>query len=171
MNPLLDFSDLPRFSAIRPEHVGPAMDTLIEQGREVVERLGALDAAPTWESFVEPLDNANERMGRAWSQVSHLNAVMNSPELRDAYNAALPKVTQFFAEQGQDQRLHAGFKALAASAGFHTWPQARRRYVENQLRDFRLGGAELPPPQKARFLELQEELAKLASKFQDNVLD
>ena len=171
MTPLLDFSDLPRFADFRPEHVGPAMDALIGEGREVVERLGALDAAPTWENFVEPLDSANERLGRAWSQVSHLNAVMNSPELRDAYNAALPKVTQFFAEQGQDQRLHAGFKALAAGRGFDAWPQARRRYVENQLRDFRLGGAELPPPEKARFLEVQEELAKLASKFQDNVLD
>jgi oligopeptidase A len=171
MNPLLDFSDLPRFGDIRPDHVVPAIERLVTEGREAIERLGSLEAAPTWESFVEPLDDANERLGRAWSQVSHLNAVVNTPALREAYNAALPKVTQFFAEQGQDPRLHAAFKALAASPGFTEWSPPRRRLVENQLRDFHLSGAELPPREKARFLEIQEELAKLGSKFQDNVLD
>jgi len=171
MNPLLDFSDLPRFTDIRPGHIAPAIDQLIAEGRAAIERLGAQDGPPTWESFVEPLDDANERLARAWSQVAHLNLVLNTPELREAYNAALPKVTQFFAEQGQDPRLHAAFKALAASPGFDMWPQARRRLVENQLRDFRLSGAELAVAEKARFLEVQEELAKLGSKFQDNVLD
>jgi len=170
-NPLLDFSGLPRFSAVRPEHIGPAVDPLVADGRATIERLAALDQVPTWENFVTPLDDANERLSRAWTQVSHLNAVLNSPEMRDAYNAALPKVTQFFSEQGQDQRLHAGFKALRAAPSFESFSPARKRHVENELRDFRLGGAELPPPQKARFLEIQEELAKLASRFQDNVLD
>ncbi len=170
-NPLLDFSALPRFAAVRPEHVGPAIETLAAAGRETIERLASLDAMPTWETFVEPLDDANERIARAWSQVSHLNAVMNSPALREAYNASLPLVTQYFAEQGQDQRLLAGFKALAASPEFGAFGRAKRRYVELQLRDFRLGGAELAPAQKARFLAIQEELAKLASRFQDNVLD
>ena len=170
-NPLLDFSSLPRFSEIRPVHVGEAADTLIAAGREAIERLASMDSAPTWENFVEPLDDANEKLSRMWSQVSHLNAVMNTPELRDAYNAALPKVTQYFTEQGQDQRLHAGFKALAATRGFDDWPAARRRHVELELRDFRLGGAELPPPEKARFLEIQASLARLAAAFQDNVLD
>ena len=169
-NPLLDFSGLPHFAAIRAEHVAPAIDTLLAEGRAAIERLATV-AAPTWEAFVEPLDDANERIARAWSQVSYLNAVMNTPELREAYNAALPKVTQFFSAQGQDARLHAGFKALAASPGFDRWPPSRRRHVENQLRDFRLGGAELAPAEKARFLEIQEELAKLASRFQDNLLD
>ena len=170
-NPLLDFSGLPRFQAIRPEHVGPAVDELVAQGQATIERLAAQESAPTWESFVQPLDDANERLGRAWSQVSYLNAVMNTPELRAAYNEALPRVTQFFASQGQDQRLHAGFKSLRGSAGFEGLTRARRRYIDNQLRDFRLGGAELPPPEKARFLAIQEELAKLAARFQDNVLD
>jgi oligopeptidase A len=170
-NSLLDFSGLPRFLSVRPEHVAPAMDALIAAGRETVERLGMRDAMPSWETFVEPLDDANERVARAWSQVSHLNAVMNSAALRDAYTAALPKVTQYFAEQGQDQRLFAGYKAIAASPAFPGSSPARRRHVELQLRDFRLGGAELPPPQKARFLAIQEELAKLASRFQDNLLD
>ncbi|MBC8023838.1 MAG: M3 family metallopeptidase [Burkholderiales bacterium] len=170
-NPLLDFSTLPRFSDIDPSHVVPAIDALIAEGNSTIERLAASDKAPAWESFVEPLDDVNEKLARAWSQVSHLNAVMNSPALREAYNAALPKVTQFFAAQEQDQRLHAGFKALAASPGFDGFSPARKRFVENQLRDFRLGGAELPPPEKARFLEVQEELARLGSRFQDNVLD
>ncbi|HXF77537.1 MAG TPA: M3 family metallopeptidase [Usitatibacter sp.] len=170
-NPLLDFSSLPHFSRIEPGHVGPAVDRLIATGRATIERLAARDARPTWDTFVEPLDDANEKLARAWTQVSYLNAVVNTPELRDAYNAALPKVTEFFTEQGQDQRLYAGFKALAATPGFESWPAARRRFVELQLRDFRLGGAELPPPQKARFLEIQAELARLGSQFQDNVLD
>jgi oligopeptidase A len=170
-NPLLDFSALPRYDAIGPEHVAPAIDALVDAANATIERIAASDAPPTWESFVEPLDDANEKLARAWSQVSHLNAVMNAPALRDAYNAALPKVTQFFAAQGQDQRLHAGFKALRASPAFESFPRARKRFVDNQLRDFRLGGAELPPPQKARFLAVQEELAKLASRFQDNLLD
>jgi oligopeptidase A len=170
-NPLLDFSRLPRFNDVRPEHIGPAVDTLVAQGRATIERLAQLEPPATWERVVEPLDDANEKLARAWAQVSHLNAVVNTPELRDAYNAALPKVTQYFAEQGQDQRLHAAFKALRASPHYGTLPPARRRHIENELRDFRLGGAELDPPRKARFLEVQEELAKLASRFQDNVLD
>ncbi len=170
-NPLLDFSGLPRFSEIRPEHVGPAVEALVAQGRETIERLAAQDHAPGWESFVQPLDDANERLSRAWAQVSHMNAVVNTPQLREAYNAALPIVTQFVTEQGQDQRLHAGFKALRAAPSFDTLAPARKRYVENELRDFRLGGAELPPPQKARLREVKEELAKLGSRFQDNLLD
>ena len=170
-NPLLDFSGLPRFDEIRPEHVGPAMDALLGEGRAAIERLAESEANPTWDAFVQPLDDANERVARAWSQVNHLNAVVNTPALRDAYNAALPKVTQFFSEQGQDQRLHARFKMLAAAPDFAAWPMARRRHVENELRDFRLGGAELPPPQKARFLEIQEQQARLSARFGDNVLD
>ena len=170
-NPLLDFSGLPRFAAAGPEHVVPAIERLVADGRAAIERLCARDAVPTWEGFVQPLDDANERLSRAWAQVSHLNAVVNTPALREAYNAALPRVTQYFAEQGQDERLYAGFKTIAASPAFAALAPARRRHVENQLRDFRLGGAELPPPQKARFREVHEELATLGSRFQDNLLD
>ena len=171
MNPLLDFSTLPRFGAIEPAHVGPAVDQLIAEARAAVERVAAQDHAPTWDGFVQPVEDANERLTRAWNAVEHLNAVKNSPELRDAYNAALPKVTQYFTELGQDQRLHAGYKALRAQPAFDAMPAARRKVVENALRDFRLGGAELPPPQKARFLEIQEELARLAASFSDHLLD
>jgi len=170
-NPLTDFSSLPRFGAIRPEHVLPAIESLVAEGRAAIEALATAGGEPTWEGFVEPLESANERLARAWAQVSHLNAVVNSPALREAYNAALPVVTQFATEQGQDLRLFGRFKALAASPGFARLPAARRRLVENELRDFRLGGAELADAAKARFAKLQEELAALASRFQDNVLD
>ncbi len=170
-NPRLDFSGLPCFSSVRPEHVGPAVDALIAEARATIERLAAGEAAPTWDNFIEPLDDANERLSRAWSQVGHLNAVVNTQALRDAYNAALPRVTQFFSEQGQDERLYARFKALKASGSYAAMTAARRRLIDNELRDFRLGGAELPPAEKRRFMEVQEELAKLSSRFQDNVLD
>ena len=170
-NPLLDFSSLPRLDAVRAEHVRPAVERLVADGRATIERLAALDSEPTWDSFVEPLDDANERLARAWSQVSHLNAVVNTPELREAYNAALPQVTQYFSEQGQDQRLHAQFKAMRASPAFPMLAASRRRHVDNELRDFRLGGAELAPAEKARFLEIQEEIARTGSRFQDNLLD
>jgi oligopeptidase A len=170
-NPLLDFSGLPRFAEIRPEHIGPAVEHLVAEGRETIVRVASPGRERTWEGFVRPLEDANERLARAWAQVSHMNAVVNTPALREAYNAALPRVTEFFTEQGQDERLHAGYKALAASKGFEALSPARKRHVENELRDFRLGGAELPPAQKARFREVKEELAKLASRFQDNVLD
>ncbi len=170
-NPLLDFRGLPRFDLIRPEHVGPAVEELVAAGRATIERLASPERAATWESIVQPLDDATERLSRAWAQVSHLNAVVNTPELREAYNAALPRVTQFVTEQAQDERLHAAFKALRASAAFEGLSAARKRHVENELRDFRLAGAELPPPEKARLREVKEELAQLGSRFQDNVLD
>jgi oligopeptidase A len=169
LNPLLDFSGLPRFAELKPEHVAPAMDQLLAEGRAAVGR--ALEAPVSWQGFVEPLEDANERIGRAWGQVSHLHAVMDSPALRDAYNANLPKVTKYWTELGQNQRLFEKYKALAASAEFPGLSSPRKKIVENALRDFRLGGAELPPEKKARYAKIQEELAALSAKFSENVLD
>ena len=170
-NPLLDFSGLPRFDQVRPTHVTPAMDALLTDGRALVERLGNSQDTPTWDNFARPLEDMEEHIGRAWSQVSHMNAVINSPELREAYNDNLPKLTAFYADLSQDERLYARFRALHASAEFATLNTAQRKIVENELRDFRLGGAELPDAQKARFKEIQEELSKLSAKFEENVLD
>ena len=171
MNPLLDFSGLPRFGAINVSHVQPAIETLIAENRALVERLVASDAAPTWDNFVLPLDDANERLSRAWGQVGHLNAVVNTPELRAAYNSVLPAVTQYFSGLGQDERLFRAYKAIRASAQFASLDAAQKQTLENELRDFRLGGAELAADKKARFLAVQEELAALSSRFNDNVLD
>jgi oligopeptidase A len=169
MNPLLDFSGLPRFAELKPEHVAPAVDQLLADGRATIERV--ITAAVTWEGFVAPLEDANERIGRAWGQVAHLHAVLDSPELREAYNANLPKVTQYWTELGQNQRLFEKYKQLSASPAFGSLSAARKRIVENALRDFRLGGAELPAEKKARFAAIQEELARSASRFSENLLD
>jgi oligopeptidase A len=168
-NPLLDFSGLPRFAEIKPEHVTPAVDLLLSDGRSTVT---AVQNAPaTWEAFVAPLEDANERIGRAWGQVSHLHAVMDNPELREVYNANLPKITKYWTELGQNQQLFEKYKALRGSSEFETLSGARKKIVENALRDFRLGGAELPPEKKKRYAEIQEELSKLGAKFSENLLD
>src|SRR5919109_2672662 len=169
MNPLLDFSGLPRFAELQPAHVTPAVEELLADGRATIERV--LAAPVAWESFVAPLEDANERIGRAWGQVAHLHAVLDSPELREAYNANLPKLTQYWTELGQNQELFEKYKALATSAEYPLLSTARRRIVDNALRDFRLGGAELPPESKARFAAIQEELARLGSRFSENLLD
>jgi oligopeptidase A len=168
-NPLLDFSGLPRFAAIKPEHAAPAMDQLLAEGRQAIAAAAAAPA--TWESFVAPLEDANERIGRAWGQVAHLHAVIDSPPLREAYNANLPKITQYYTELGQNQVLFEKYKELRNSREFSSLSPARKRIVDNAIRDFRLGGAELPPAQKKRYGEIQEELARLSAKFSENVLD
>src|SRR4051795_4421911 len=141
LNPLLDFSGLPRFSELKPEHVAPAVDTLLAQGRETTERV--LAAPVSWDDFVVPLEDANERIGRAWGQVAHLHAVLDSPALREAYNANLPKLSQYWTVLGKNEGLFASYKKLSAAAEFKSLSSARKRIVENAVRDFKLSGAEL----------------------------
>jgi oligopeptidase A len=171
MNPLLDFSGLPRFPEFKPGHVAPAVDQLLAENRALLAELLANAAPATWDSLVAPLEDAGERLGRAWGQVGHLNAVMNSPELREVYNANLPKITQYYTELGQNQALYEKYKVLAASSEFSRLTRAQRKIIENELRDFRLGGAELPPAAKARFLAIRERLSQISSRFSDNLLD
>jgi oligopeptidase A len=171
MNPLLDFSDLPRFDAFKPEHVSPAIDALLDQNRTVVRQLEAPAASVSWAEFVEPLEDATERLGRAWSIVGHLNAVADNPELRAAYNENQPKITEFWTSLSQNLALFDKYKALRASAEYDALSPARQKIIENALRDFRLGGAELAEGQKVRFAEIQEKQAALATKFSENVLD
>jgi len=170
-NPLLDFSGLPRFAEVRPEHIGPAIDALLDEARITIERVAAAAGTPTWETFVQPLSDALDRLDRTWTQISHLNAVVNTPELRAAYNDNLPKVTAFYTDLGQDERLLARYRELALSPGFADADPARRRVVDHALRDFRLSGAELAAEPKARFKAIEDELAKLSSRFADNLLD
>ena len=171
MNPLLDFSGLPRFAEFKPEFVTPAIDQLLADCRAAVARAEAADTPAEWDAFVAPLDDANEKLGRAWGQVSHLHSVMDSPELREVYNACLPKITIFYAEMGQNEALFAKFKALKARPDYSALSDPRKKIVDNELRDFRLGGAELPDDKKARFMQVQEELAQLSAKFEENLLD
>ncbi|HEX5393039.1 MAG TPA: M3 family metallopeptidase [Rhodocyclaceae bacterium] len=170
-NPLLDFSGLPRFDTIKPEHVAPAVRQLIAEYRDLIAKLTAPDAPATWSGFMQPMTDTGERMSRAWGVVGHLHSVNDVPEWREAYNAMLPEVSGFYADLGQNLALFAKIKALAASPEYATLTPARKRIVDNDLRDFRLSGAELPEDKKPRFKEIQEELSAIAAKFSENLLD
>ncbi|HEY3461197.1 MAG TPA: M3 family metallopeptidase, partial [Casimicrobiaceae bacterium] len=170
-NPLLDFTGLPRFDRIEAADVAPAIDALLGKARAAVTRVASDTGAATWASVVAPTESAFDHLDRAWAAVRHLNAVVNMPAIRDAYNAALPKVTSFYADIAQDLGWYARFKALKDGPAFAGLDGAQKVVVENAIRDFRLGGAELDEPDKARFKTVQEELATLSSRFDDNVLD
>jgi oligopeptidase A len=171
MNPLLDFSGLPRFAQVKPTDVTPAIDQLLVENRALLAHLTE-DATPaTWSGFVEPLEDANERLSRAWGTVGHLHGVLDSPELREAYNENQPKLVQYWTELGQNEQLFAKYKALRASAEFDGLSAAQKRIVDNEIRDFRLSGAELPPAEKKRFAEIMEALAKLSTEFSEHLLD
>ena len=170
-NPLLDFSDLPRFDAVAPEHVQPAISQLLAENRTLVETLTAETTPATWTEFAQPLTDGSERLSRAWGIVGHLHSVNDVPPWREAYNGMLPEVSRFYSELGQNLKLFDKYKALRASAEFSTLTPAQQKIVDDEVRDFRLSGAELPEEKKPRFQAIQEELAALAAKFSENLLD
>jgi oligopeptidase A len=135
-NPLLHFSGLPKFNEVKAEHVSPAVDYLLADARTTVEALAKADGMVTWDNFASKLEDMEERLSRAWSQVGHINAVVNSPELREAYNDNLSKLTDFYADLGQDERLYAKFHTLRNSAAFEALTIAQKKIVENELLDF-----------------------------------
>lgn len=170
-NPLLLTTGLPRFDLIQASHIQAAMTQLLESGRTLLEKLASDTAPPDWENFVRPLEDMEATLSRAWSQVGHLNAVMNSPEIREAYNACLPLLTDFYSDFSQDERLYSKYRALHESLDFAALSAARQQVISNELRDFRLGGAELPEAEKARFKAMSETLSKLGTRFEENLLD
>jgi len=170
-NALLDFSGLPRFDAIQPADVEPAIKQLLANNRALVERLTSDEGASSWNTFAAPLNDEIEQLSRAWGIVGHLHSVNDIPEWREAYNGMLPEVSRFFAELGQNLKLFAKYKAIRASAEYATLTQAQRKIIDNEIRDFRLSGAELPEDQKPRFQAISEELASLSAKFSENLLD
>ncbi len=171
MNPLLDFSGLPRYNAINADHITPAIDALLAECRAADQQLTAPDVPSTWKAFVEPLANIHERLERAWGIVGHLHGVLDSPALRDAYNANQPKVVDYYTELGQNLALFEKYKALRASDEYTVLSTAQQRIIDHGIRDFRLSGAELPTDDKARYGQIQAELAKLQTRFSENVLD
>ena len=170
-NPLLDFSGLPRFESIRPAHVTPAVDSLLDDARATIARVASDASPPSWESVVEPTADVLDRFDRAWGAVRHLNAVVNTQELRDAYNANLPKVIEFFSDLSQDLRLYARYRALRESAAFASLDAAQRKLVDNEIRDFKLGGAALDDAGKERLKSIHAELGEVTTRFEENLLD
>ena len=171
-NPLITFgTGIPQYSAILPEHIAPAIHHLLEQAELAVNHAVAAETPSTWLDLAEPLEDATESLSRAWGAISHLNSVADSPELRVAYGEMLPKVTAFMSSLGQNLALYEKFKLLSKSQEFSNLSLAQKKVIENALRDFRLGGAELSPADKPRFSQIQDEQAQLGKAFSDHVLD
>jgi len=167
MNPLLQFDSLPLFDQIRPEHVAPAIDSLLEEANVAMATVTAADFPAEWDRIAAVLDVSTERLSVAWGAVSHLNSVADTPELRAAYNAALPKVTEFWTRLGADERLYAKYKAIDPAS----LNAEQRQAHKNAIRNFVLGGAELTGAARKRFAEIQEKQAELGQKFSENTLD
>ncbi|MDA8453468.1 M3 family metallopeptidase [Acidovorax sp. GBBC 3334] len=166
-NPLLDFKDLPLFDQIAPAHVAPAVDTLLQRANAALDTVTASDFPTRWDAIAQVLDVATEELGRAWGAVSHLNSVADTPELRAAYNEALPRVTEFWTRLGADERLYAKYKAIDPA----TLNAEQCQAWKNAVRNFVLSGAELQGAAKDRFAQIQERQAELSQKFSENALD
>ncbi|TFH84918.1 oligopeptidase A [Billgrantia azerbaijanica] len=172
-NPLLESHELPPFEAIRPEHVIPAIDTLLAENRTAIDDLVAQAEreTPTWASLAAPLEALNDRLSRAWSPVSHLNGTMNNPELREAYQACLAKLSDYSTWLGQHEGLFRAWQALKAGPAWAELDEAQQRTVDNTLRDFRLAGVDLPADEKRRYGEIKARLSDLGNTFSNQLLD
>lgn len=169
-NPLLESHELPPFDTIRPEHVVPAIDELLTSNRKKVAEL--LETRPvTWNKLVYGIEEMDDFLSQSFSPVSHMNSVVNTPEIRDAYNAVLPKLSEYQTEMGQNAKLFAAFKQLAEGESYQSLNQAEKKSLDNALRDFRLSGIDLERDSQVRFAEISKRLSHLSSKFNDNVLD
>ena len=171
-NPLLSFGrGIAQYDQVKPEQIAPAIEFLLSGCEAAVTKAIDPKTPASWNALAEPLEDATEQLGRSWGVVSHLNAVADTPELRAAYGAMLPKVTAFFASLGQNLELYKRYKEIKASAEFAKLSPEQQKVIDNSLRDFRLGGAELADDQKPRFTQIQDEQAALAKAFSDHVLD
>jgi oligopeptidase A len=167
-NPLLIESPLPAFSQIQPEHVEPAVDQRLAEGRQLIEALCQNLDDLTWDNFVQPIEEADDRLARAWSPASHLNAVMSSDAMRAAYNACLTKLSDYATEVGHNEQLYRGYQRVAERDDLD---RAQRKMLANALRDMHLAGVDLPAEAKARFKVISSELSRLSTQFEENLLD
>ena len=171
-NPLLTFGrGIAAYSEIKPEHIAPAIQFLLKHAQDAVDTATDPATPSNWDQLAEPLEDATESLGRSWGVISHLNSVADTPELRAAYGEMLPEVTAFFSSLGQNLALYQKFKELSNSVAFTKLNRAQQKVIENSLRDFRLGGAELSDADKPRFAQIQDEQATLGKAFSDHVLD
>lgn len=169
-NPLLNYTGLPAFSKIKPEHIKPAVEAVIKTCRETIEAVSQIEN-PTWENFYLPQAAAGDQFSRAWSPVGHLNAVKNSPELREAYQACLPLLSEYSTWAGQHKGLYEGYLKLKNSPAFESYSLSQKKAIENSLRDFELSGISLPEDKQKRYGEISARLSELSSDFSNNVLD
>lgn len=170
-NPLLTNPALPLFSQIKPEHIEPAITQLLDEAREAVKQHLLATTQYTWENLVEPLENAEDRLNKAWSPVSHMNSVVNTDELREAYNACLPKLSAYSTEIGQNEQLFKAYQIIAESDEFATLDSAQQKIIHNALRDFKLSGVDLDSEKKQRYKDISQELSRLSSNYEENLLD
>lgn len=170
-NALLQPPVLPAFSQIDIADVEPAIDQLLAQNRQTIEQLLAELQTPNWQNLVAPLEELNDVLAKVWSPISHMNAVVNTDELRDVYNACLPKLSQYWTELGQNKALYQAFKVIHDAADFSQLSVAQQKVINDQLRDFQLSGIALPEAEQKRFAELKQRLSELTTKFSENVLD
>ena len=164
-NPLLENLELPAFSRLRPEHVEVAIDQLLDNARSTIERTLQNGGPFGWTNLIEPIEDAEDKLNKAWSPVSHMNSVVNSDAMRDAYNACLGKLSAYATETGQNKALQQAYKAIRDSAEFSTLNQAQQKQIDNALRDFHLSGVDLPADKQARYKEISQQLSKLASQL------
>ena len=170
-NPLLENTELPQFSKILPEHVEPAIDQLLTNARAVINNQLQLGSPYSWQNLIEPIEEAEDRLNKAWSPVSHMNSVVNSDAMRDAYNACLGKLSEYATETGQNQALYEAYREIRNSSEFEQLDRAQQKIIRNALRDFHLSGIDLPVDKQARYKEISQQLSKLASEFEENLLD
>ncbi|NAZ95841.1 oligopeptidase A [Vibrio toranzoniae] len=170
-NPLLTFTDLPPFSQIKPEHVKPAVEQVIEACRNKIEQVLEGNTSPSWDNLVAPIEEVDDRLSRIWSPVSHMNSVVNSDELRDAYESCLPALSEYGTWVGQHKGLFEAYKAIKASEAFSALNQAQQKTITDALRDFELSGIGLPVDEQHRYGEISKRQSELGSQFSNNVLD
>ena len=170
-NPLLTNAPLPLFSKIRPEHVLPAIQETLKNSRNTIETVLKQNSQYTWENLIQPIDEVDEKFSRAWSPVSHLNSVKNSPELREAYEACLPLLSEFSTWVGQHKPLYQAYKQLKESEQYAKLTKAQKKVINNALRDFELSGIGLPDEKQKRYGEIVAKLSELSSTYSNNVLD
>ncbi|HEY4081231.1 MAG TPA: M3 family metallopeptidase [Burkholderiaceae bacterium] len=170
-NPLLSTDALPHFGQIQPQHIAPAITELLEAANQALELATSAATPADYDALLATLDVPCERLGTAWGAVGHLNAVANTPELREAYNAMLPAVTEFYTRLGANEALYAKYKAIAQSAAAASFSPARQQVLKHAMRDFVLGGAELHGAAKERFAAIQERSADIGQQFSEHVMD
>jgi len=170
-NPLLETTTLPQFSKIKAEHVEGAIDTLLADARAVVKKQLQATKEYTWENLIDPIENAEDKINKAWSPISHTNSVVNTDEMRDAYNACLPKLSEYSTEMGQNKALFNAYQYIANSDAYPSLKQAQQKIITNALRDFRLSGIDLSEQKQQRYKEISQELSRLSSKYEENLLD